>query len=159
MRLVVLPRLDCEALAFAPGRAFISITNPRQAPAVLPENQPILRLGFHDIESPLPGWTEMTPRHAQAVIAFVNNLSSAVDTLVIHCEHGACRSSATGLFLSAWLLAPVEWSGEGAPNPWVLHRLRQAGLRYAWAHPRLWLAAMRSYTLKRVSRTRSVELS
>lgn len=143
MKLTVLPRLACEALPWAPGRAFISITNPRQAPAVLPHNQPILRLGFHDIDYPLEGWKEMTPANARAVLKFVENLPPETLSLVIHCEHGASRSSAAGIFLSAWLSSPLDWSGEGVPNPWVLRVLRRAAWRYTWCRPWAWLRCKR----------------
>ncbi len=143
MKIVVLPRLQCEALPLAAGYAFISITNPRQAPAVLPANAPVLRLGFHDIEAPLPGWTAMTPTHASQVFEFVEGLPASVQTVVVHCEHGASRSSAIGLTLGRWLDCAVEWQGDGVPNPHVLQMLRRAAFAHAMVHPTRWPRAWR----------------
>ena len=145
MRVTVLPRLLCEALPDVPGRAFISITNPRQAPAHLPAGQPILRLGFHDIESPMLGWQAMTRRDAAVTIRFIESLPPETEELVVHCEYGASRSSAIGRFSAAWLGCALAWSGEGTPNPWVSQLLLRGAMRHAWFKPQCWQKILRAW--------------
>ena len=130
--LIVLPRLACEALVFSADLAFISITNPKQKPAVLPQQNPVLRLRFHDINALLPGYTAMSLADGIAIFDYIDTLPSTVKKLVIHCEHVASRSSAVGLFLSEWLSCPVDWDGNGAPNSLVLRRLYFAAMRRYW---------------------------
>ena len=147
MAIVVLDRLSCEALPEAPQRAFISITNPRQAPAVL-SAQWLLRLGFHDVEAPLQGFIAMQEQHAREIFDFLERLPNNTQELIIHCEHGASRSSAVGLFISRWLDAPLSWKGNGAPNFWVLRCLKRHAFRRYFLKPTLWPRLHRVHRLQ-----------
>jgi hypothetical protein len=143
MRLQVLPRLAAEALPPDPRGVVISVTNPRQAPADLDGWTEVLRLGFHDIEEPAPGWKPMTLEQARAVLHFAHRHRSA-SLLLVHCEHGASRSAAIAAFLAAWAGGTFQWSGDGVPNPWVLRQLGRAARQHALPRPWLWLRLLRT---------------
>jgi hypothetical protein len=157
VRLQVLPRLAAEALPPVPKGVVISVTNPRQAPACLDGWAAILRLGFHDIEEPAPGWKPMTLDQARAVLHFAH-LHRSAPLLLVHCEHGASRSAAIGAFLAAWASLTFHWSGDGVPNPWVLRQLGRAARRYALPRPWLWPSLLRTrHALKKPTSLRTRE--
>jgi len=126
--ILVLPRLSAEAKEPNLGEVCISITNPRQSPAQLAAWHQILRLGFHDVDYPVGDFKAMTRKQAYALLEFVHTYKE--NSITVHCEWGASRSVAAGLFISAWLnqklsLEPLT------PNPWVTLMLCQAGWRKA----------------------------
>lgn len=147
MEVRVFSRLQAEALPWHSGQAFISITNPRQKAAHLPEGASVLRLGFYDTEAHLPGWPGLSCAQAQEVIAFLEALPSGVTELIVHCEFGASRSPAVAQFAAAWFQAPVFFETAGAdgvlPNRFVRSTLRRQLGWYAARRPRLWLRALR----------------
>jgi predicted protein tyrosine phosphatase len=135
-------RLDAERIVPRSNEVAISITNPRQAPAVLDEGwKDVLRLGFHDVEEPAGHYREMTLEQAESVLAFVRKHKHS--PLLVHCEYGASRSAAVALFVAAWQNRPLDGDDEAA-NPWVLRMLSSAGRNKAmrWVDPRLGAVAM-----------------
>lgn len=50
--------------------------------------------------------------------------------LMVHCEAGASRSVAAGIFVAAWLKRPLQLTEVDVlnPNPWVILQLRLAAL-------------------------------
>lgn len=98
-------RKDAESWLVPFDHATISITSKDQAPASLPElstRKDVLRLAF-DCEEHFVGQCKMfAPEDARAVLDFVVKVVRAgVHALVIHCEHGKCRSRAVAAALAA----------------------------------------------------------
>lgn len=124
----VVSRLLAEACAPEGNEVCISITNPRQAPAALEGWQSVLRLGFHDTHQPGGNFTTMSFQHACALIDFCSQHRTS--PMTIHCEAGASRSVAAGLFVAAWLNRPLELVMVDLlnPNPWVIRQLRLAAI-------------------------------
>jgi predicted protein tyrosine phosphatase len=124
----VLARQDAEARQPLAGEVCISITNPNQSPASLADYADVLRLGFHDTDRVGGGFTVMSRAHARNCLAFGERHASA--PLTVHCQFGASRSVAVGLFLAAWFGRPLEVTATDVlmPNPWVLNQLRAAAL-------------------------------
>jgi predicted protein tyrosine phosphatase len=129
-------RLEAERVLPGPDEVCISITNPRQAPAVLDGWRDVLRLGFHDVEGPAGHYREMSVEHASQVLAFARKHRGR--SMLISCEFGASRSAAVALFLASWLNRPLDGDDELA-NQWVLQTMAVAGRRAAlrWMDPRL----------------------
>lgn len=125
----VLPRLGAERREPLTGEVCISITNPNQSPAALSDFAQILRLGFHDTDRVGGNFTVMSAAQAEGVLSFGRTHRKA--PLTVHCEFGASRSAAVGLFLAAWLNRPLYIASTDVlvPNPWVLNQLRAAGLK------------------------------
>lgn len=117
------------------GEACISISNPRQTPAALSGFSDVLRLGFHDTDREGGNFTPMSLSQAKVVLAFAAQYSNA--PLSVHCEFGASRSAAIGLFLACWLRRPVSLQATDVlmPNPWVLNQLRAAALYRSLTRP------------------------
>lgn len=124
----VLPRLAAEARTPDAGEVCISIGNPRQSDPRLNGYAKVLRLCFHDTDRVGGGFQVMT--YNQAKIALDFGWDHRAAPLTVHCEAGASRSVAVGLFLAAWLERPlkVEATDVLIPNPWVLNQLRAAAL-------------------------------
>lgn len=124
----VLPRADAEAREPFAGEVCISITNPNQSPAQLDDYADVLRLGFHDTDRRGGGFTVMSRAAARDCLAFGETHRNA--PLTVHCQFGASRSVAVGLFLAAWLDRPLRVAATDVlmPNPWVLNQLRAAAL-------------------------------
>lgn len=147
----ILPRRLAEAALPPEGACCISIANPSQSRARLTGWHDTLFLGFHDTDRPGGPFQAMTLRDAWQVLAFARRHSTA--PLTVHCEYGASRSVATGLFLAAWLQrAALHTAGVEGPNPWVAKQLRIAGLAYGLLHAdgrliKLALLGLKSYTL------------
>lgn len=126
----VLPRLAAERRDPLAGEVCISITNPSQSGARVAGFAEVLRLGFHDTDRVGGGFTVMSPLHARQVLEFAARHAEAPFT--VHCEAGASRSVAVGLFLAAWLRRPLELTHDVvAPNPFVLRRLRYTAVLMA----------------------------
>lgn len=138
----VLPRLEAERHAAQPGEVCVSITNPRQSPARLGGFSQVLRLGFHDTDRPGGNFTLMSRGDARALLAFCAEYRNV--PITVHCEFGASRSVAAGLFLAVWLRRPLLLNSDVlAPNPWVLRQLRRMALAHAlrwWDGRLLWVA-------------------
>jgi predicted protein tyrosine phosphatase len=135
-------RLDAERVIPRPDEVCISITNPRQAPAVLDGWSDVLRLGFHDVEGPAGHYREMSAEHAAQVLAFARKHRNR--TILVHCEWGASRSAAVALFLAAWLNRPLDGDDELA-NQWVLQTMAVAGRHRALRWMDLRLAAVSTW--------------
>ena len=129
-------RLEAERIIPHADEVAISITNPRQAPAVLDGWKDVLRLGFHDVEGPAGHYREMSLEQAHEVLAFARLHRHR--PILCHCEWGASRSAAVGLFLASWLNRPLDGDDELA-NQWVVQTLSAAGRARAmrWLDPRL----------------------
>lgn len=124
----VLPRAEAETRTPFGGEVCISITNPNQSPAALGDYTDVLRLGFHDTDRLGGGFTVMSRVHARDCLAF--GARHAAAPMTVHCQFGASRSVAIGLFLAAWLGRPLYVSATDVlmPNPWVINQLRAAAL-------------------------------
>ena len=122
----VLPRLVAERRATLPDEVCISITNPNQSKAQLEGFTDVLRLGFHDTDRVGGNYRVMSPDDARAVLSFAAQYRH--NPLTVHCEFGASRSAAVGLFLAAWLYRPLDIVSTDVlmPNLWVLNQLRAA---------------------------------
>lgn len=135
----VLSRKAAEQRVPLANEVCVSITNPRQSPATLDGWAQVLRLGFHDTDGPGGNFTPMALGHARDLLSFCHVHRSV--PLTIHCEFGASRSVAAGLFVAAWLHRPLELAAVNvlAPNPWVIRQLRLAALAdlFRWQDWRL----------------------
>lgn len=111
-----------------PGEVCISITNPRQTPAALEDGwAAVLRQGFHDTDREGGGFTTMSDAHAREVLEFCRAHADA--PLMVHCQEGASRSVAVGVFVAAWLGRSILLTHDVlGPNPWVIRKLRRAAL-------------------------------
>jgi len=129
----VLPRLDAQERIPEAREVCISVTNPRQSLATLRDGWfQVLRLGFHDTDRRGGNFTVMSLAQARDVLDFSRGHAGA--PLTVHCEAGASRSVAIGVFLAAWLSRPLLLKHDVlAPNPWVIRQLRLAALRQAVA--------------------------
>ena len=128
---VVLSRQAAERWPAPDNAGCISITNPRQSPAKLTGYDNILRLGFHDTDQVGGNFTVMSPDDATQVLRFGDQHRAL--PLTMHCEFGASRSVAVGLFLAAWLSRPLVIAETDVllPKPWVVNQLRAAALKQA----------------------------
>jgi predicted protein tyrosine phosphatase len=107
--ILVLSRREAERFAPDWPYAVISITDPDQDPANLPQSQycrGVLRLEFHDV-SDLQLTDDLTSEpyteeHAEAVAEFVRG-HTGCRLLVIHCEAGLSRSAGVGAAVGLWL--------------------------------------------------------
>lgn len=126
--ILVLSRRNAQNHEPVPGEACVSITNPRQSPAALKSSTDVLRLGFHDTDRRGGNFTPMSFKDAVSVLEF--GLRHRQAPLMVHCEFGASRSVAVGLFLAAWFRRPLRVTETDVlmPNPWVLRQLRLAAL-------------------------------
>lgn len=141
--IVVVPRRQAEQLSPERGQGCISITNPRQSPAFLPDWPEVLRLGFHDTDRRGGNFTPMGLADAAKILDFAREYRHS--PLLVHCEFGASRSAAVGLFLATWFRRPLSLTDAVLmPNPWVLRQLRLQALRksLAWGDRRLLVVAL-----------------
>lgn len=142
--ITVLSRALAEDYVPQPGEICISVTNPRQSPARLKSGwYTVVRLGFHDTDRPGGDFTVMSRVQARAVLEWAREREAR--PITVHCEHGASRSVAIGVFLAAWLDRPVNLLNDVlAPNPWVIKELRLAALPLAlkWLDLRLLRTAL-----------------
>lgn len=132
--IVVLPRSQAERWHPREGELALSICNPRQSPAALSaELASVLRLGFHDTDRVGGGFVPMDEGQARSILAEAARFASS--PILVHCEAGASRSVAVGLFLAAWLKRDLEVAATDVlvPNPWVLNQLRAQALYQAFA--------------------------
>lgn len=128
--IVALPRLDAESLLHTAESVCISITNPRQHVAHLGGWHDVLRVGFHDSEDPNGPHQVFSNEQARVVLAFARKYRNR--PICVHCEYGASRSYATGLFLADWLQRDLLSPAGGMPNEWVLQELRKSARFLAW---------------------------
>lgn len=132
MKLIVQPRWRLPALDLDVPYVVISITDPKQDPAVIPKRwglRDILRLSFDDIDPEdlryipghqLQGIRLMRPEDGQAIASFVETWKDQVGAIVIHCEAGASRSPSVAMALAdshGWGRASIEWMGSGRVPP------------------------------------------
>lgn len=141
----VLSRMAAEKTLALPGEVCVSITNPRQSPAVLPGWAAVLRFGFHDAAQPGGNFILMTYAQAKELLAFCRNNQQA--PVMVHCQFGASRSVAIGLFIATWFRRPLNLTEVDVlvPNMWVVNQLRAAALMAAlsWRDWRLLMVAVR----------------
>lgn len=128
----VLPRLEAEALLPNPNEVVISITNPNQCPARLGMGWgDVLRVGFHDTEKAWGNYVPIAPAQARDILSFCHWHRSL--PMTIHCEFGASRSVAVGLFVAAWLKRPLLLPEPVLnPNQTVLRMLRLHAVKQAF---------------------------
>ncbi|GBG14284.1 argininosuccinate synthase [Novimethylophilus kurashikiensis] len=129
--ILVLSRLKAEQYTPSADAVCVSITNPRQSPAALAGWSDLLRLGFHDTDRKGGNFVTMSLGHAGEFLRFCQRHKA--HPLMVHCEAGASRSVAAGLFAAAWMGRQLELTATDvlAPNPWVIRMLRLAGVFYA----------------------------
>lgn len=110
MRVDVYDRGGAEGLEPRPDTVVISISTPGQRPARLKEGwEDVLRLEFHDVVRPMEGAPELVlfgPYHVEQVLAFTKGHREK--DFVIHCDAGASRSVAVGLYLQDYYEAELH---------------------------------------------------
>ena len=99
MRITVMSRAEVERTPIADRHAYISLNDSDQAPAALPQGPGpclgTLRLAFDDV---LDGQDQGRPivafsdEHAREILDFWAAMRDGIDTLVVHCNGGQCRS-------------------------------------------------------------------
>jgi len=98
--------------------AIISITEPREAIADLPDNR-ILRLQFHDIDREVTGCKLFAIEDAKEILKFVEKQIAHVNFFIIHCHAGISRSAGVAAALSKIYNQTDEYiftSGKYMPN-------------------------------------------
>ncbi|WP_087863906.1 hypothetical protein [Comamonas thiooxydans] len=127
----VFSRLQAEERSAEPGEVCISITNPAQLKVPLEGYGALLRLGFHDIDQVYGSFTTMSREQAWQALEFI--LAHKDQPLVVHCEAGASRSVAIGLFAAGLLHRPMYVANTDVvvPNAWVLNQLRACAILLA----------------------------
>lgn len=88
------------------GKDFIliSITSPEEDHVKIPQNdhnRGVLRLKFHDIESPIGGYSHFTSSQAASIRAFIES-DHSTDTIVCQCEAGISRSAGVAAALTKY---------------------------------------------------------
>jgi predicted protein tyrosine phosphatase len=135
MEISVLPRFIVErGFCSEYPYVLISITDPRQTPANLPEDpyrKDVLRLEFHDLTEPLPGYPEVfAEEHAQKIVTFLRDVPW--DThVIVHCEAGVSRSAGVAAGIAQWRNCDKEqfYKHPYHPNPLVVRILSRACAR------------------------------
>lgn len=123
MKIIVMNRAQAETTVVQGRCAYISLHDSDQTPASLPtteECQGILRIGTDDV---LDGADQGRPivvfdhTHARQVLDFVQTMIDNIDTLVVHCNGGQCRSPAIAAALSKIMLGDDDvWFRTKRPN-------------------------------------------
>lgn len=127
----ILPRLDAEALIPNANEVCVSITNPNQALAHLEGWGDVLRVGFHDTEKAWGNYEPISAAQARDILGFCHWHRSF--PMTIHCEFGASRSVAVGVFVAAWLKRPLLLPEPVLnPNRAVIRMLRAQALKQAF---------------------------
>jgi predicted protein tyrosine phosphatase len=84
----------------------ISITDYGAPKAIFGTNeyrQGLLRVKFDDVDSKLPGQYPITDADAAAIAKFVDFHKDKINLIVVHCEGGISRSSATAAAIAFFL--------------------------------------------------------
>ncbi len=111
-------------LKHLPATAMISITNPGETAPLIEGWEKLLRVGVADasydertIESygrmwPLSSRGFPTKAHAEEIRAFLDQLPTGIETLIIHCGAGVSRSGAVAKYASGryGLPFPADYS-------------------------------------------------
>lgn len=72
----------------------------------LPEDdkrKALLQIAFDDIDEHHDGYTLFSESHAQKIKSFVQDNKERIGLIVVNCDAGISRSSATAMALSLWL--------------------------------------------------------
>jgi predicted protein tyrosine phosphatase len=89
-----------EEVPPAKGVGMISITDPGTPKARLQSGwKPLLRLRFHDISRPWPGYVIMDEKHGNALLRWLSKHEDNLLSIVVHCEAGISRSTAVAKFI------------------------------------------------------------
>jgi predicted protein tyrosine phosphatase len=100
MRIVVFNRAEVENTLVSGKIAYISLRDSDQAEARLPSEANsvgILRLAFDDVLDGAERGRDITAFnvfHAGQILDFWNSVKDDIETLVVHCNGGQCRSPA-----------------------------------------------------------------
>lgn len=100
MRIVVFNRAQVEATPVEGKIAYISLKDSDQADAHLPSEANsigVLRLAFDDVLDDADKGRDITvfsKPHAEQILDFWDSVKDNIDTLVVHCNGGQCRSPA-----------------------------------------------------------------
>jgi len=95
--LLVLNRFSAMDFTAEKPYIVISVTDPDKPDVLLqpsPHLQGVLRLRFHDIHRPKPGFMLMDTGQASEIAGFIQQWYDKVDLIVIQCEGGISRSAA-----------------------------------------------------------------
>ncbi len=106
--IIVTPLAHVEEVVRHHGRAHVcGLLGPEMAhpPLPVPETQR-LRLSFHDVAAPAPGFQPPTPEHVRRILDFAEQWASAdAGPLVFHCWAGISRSWAAAFIARCHLEA------------------------------------------------------
>ena len=121
-------RWEAEQFESSMPWAVISITDPGSENARLSTKNrvAVLRLKFHDLDRPYPGYEDdlFTPSMAREVIEFVTTWRPKIKTLLLHCEAGISRSAATAAFVAKITFGEdAEYFKRAIPNRLVYRTL------------------------------------
>lgn len=89
----------------------ISITDEGSPKAIFDTNEyrrGLLRVKFDDVDSKIPGQYPITDAEAAEIARFVDVMKSKVNLIVVHCEGGIARSSATAAAIAFFLDRPTS---------------------------------------------------
>jgi predicted protein tyrosine phosphatase len=133
MRLLVFNRADVQKARINGNHAYISMADSDQDPAALPQGEDcvdILRLFFDDVLGegdqgrPI---TAFSREHAGMILDFWERNRDRIDTLVIHCNGGQCRSPAVAAALERIETGDDDrWFRSKRPNILVYRTLLEA---------------------------------
>jgi predicted protein tyrosine phosphatase len=130
MRILVFNRADVQKVRITGRHAYISLADSDQEPAALPHSEEcadILRMFFDDVLDhgdqgrPI---TAFGPEHARQILDFWASVRDRIDTLVIHCNGGQCRSPAIAAAIERIETGDDErWFRSKRPNMLVYRTL------------------------------------
>lgn len=109
----------------------ISISDPGSRPVMIKDIvnvKALLRLEFHDIEEPMPGYVPFDRLHIDALRAMIE-ISGIWDyntlPIIVQCEAGVSRSAAIAIWLSREFHEDDKlfWMPPCQPNRWMLEML------------------------------------
>jgi len=130
LRFIVKSRIGVERHVPEPrskNYVIISITSPGDVDASIPPDprlHGVHRLSFVEPDEGNNAQREFTAAEAGGVWSFLSDYVDFVDTVVLHCDHGACRSPAIAAALSKWLIGDDStFQSEYAVNPQIFKTL------------------------------------
>lgn len=124
-------RLGLECIEkFYSGEFIISITDPRQKPVNINQNEEnILRLSFYDIDRPITTLDNHTfypisDEDVDKIVHFIRENISKICILYVQCEAGLSRSAGIGAAISKYYLKDDEkFFREKLPNMYCYNKV------------------------------------
>ncbi len=106
MKFLVLGRADVATRTLDLPYIVISVTEceaPEAHIAESPQRVDVLRLKFHDVDTPGAGRVLISAEDARSIVAFARQHLETAQVIVCQCEAGMSRSAGIAAALSKWL--------------------------------------------------------